>query len=293
MPSGDAWRMRQWRRVWMRMWMWTVNSPTTETDDVCWARYLLAQALTSIPQRCGVPARRHGQLLVLAGQLDGHQRGHVWLLAYERHYREQIFAALAANHGRTRRTKRRARNWCSALDDREGGRAATSRKSGHDGRAFGAAVSSGVPMYWRGVTDDEQSDGTLPGSGNAGQQVRERADDETQLALHQRRRALRLEWKERLHRATRGSGAGADDPARRLAAGTMVLQTACTRLARRSRAALACGFDRPVSAPGSVFARRCRSCRGAARGFLRQRADRSCCRFPDEHRADRALCRWS
>ena len=232
-----------------------VNSPTTETDGVCWARYLLAQALTldSAALRSAGKAGM-GELLVLAGQLDGHQRGHVWLLAYERHYREQIFAALAANHERTRPNEAPGAQLVFCMDDREEGTRRHLEEINPTVETFGAAGFFGVPMYWRGV-DDEQATALCPVVVTPANEVRERADDETQLALHQRRRALRLEWKERLHRATRDSlGAGPlmtllGAP---LAAGTMVLQTLAPAwlgdLVQRWRR----GFDRPVSTHAGV-----------------------------------------
>lgn len=75
-----------------------------------------------------------GELLLLAGQLDGHQRGHAWLLAYERHYREQIFAALAANYGRTRPNEAPGAQLVFCMDDREEGTRRHLEEINPDGR---------------------------------------------------------------------------------------------------------------------------------------------------------------
>jgi uncharacterized protein YbcC (UPF0753/DUF2309 family) len=63
-----------------------------------WPLFRLAQALGLPAQR--IDADSAAALLTTLEALDADARGHVWLLAYERNYRERILAGLAANHGR-------------------------------------------------------------------------------------------------------------------------------------------------------------------------------------------------
>jgi hypothetical protein len=71
-------------------------------------------------------------LLACAASLGPCERGHVWLLAYERHYREELFAALVAN-----RSRRRTAGAASAQ-----ARAVTSRKWRQPSRPTALPASS-------------------------------------------------------------------------------------------------------------------------------------------------------
>ncbi len=98
------------------LWAWLAeridawrDTPTAEraishglTRSV-WPLFQLARQLAlSAADVSGIG--RGGAEALIGGlrQLDAERRGFLWLLAYERHYREQILAGLAANHGRWR-----------------------------------------------------------------------------------------------------------------------------------------------------------------------------------------------
>ncbi|MEY2631809.1 MAG: hypothetical protein RIR00_463 [Pseudomonadota bacterium] len=94
------------------------------------------------------------RLLDWAHGLSEAQRGLAWLLAYERHYREGIFAALTANHRRCppRLGAPRAQ-LIFCMDDREEGSRRHLEEIAGDVETFGAAGFFGIPMAWQGLDD--------------------------------------------------------------------------------------------------------------------------------------------
>lgn len=232
-------------------------APAGQADDAHWRCYQLARALALRPE--DVHAAGRGGIDALnqaASQLDFHQRGYVWLLAYERHYREQIFSALAANHGRTRANPSPGAQLVFCMDDREEGTRRHLEEINPTVETFGAAGFFGVPMYWRGI-DDTQPTALCPVVVTPVNEVAEHAEDAAQLVRHQRRRALRKEWQERLHRATRDSllsGPLMTLVGAPLGAGALALQTLAPaylgELVQRWRN----DFDLPVATQAGVSA---------------------------------------
>jgi len=95
-------------------------------------------------------------LLQGVDRLSPQQRGFIWLCAYERHYRNQVFAALAANQGRWRSPGRRPpAQVVFCMDDREESIRRHLEEINPDLVTFGAAGFFGVPMNWRGLDDTE------------------------------------------------------------------------------------------------------------------------------------------
>jgi uncharacterized protein YbcC (UPF0753/DUF2309 family) len=96
--------------------------------------------------------------LFCAASLSRDQRGQVWLLAYEHHYRQQIFAALAANHGRAAALAGKAEaQFVFCMDDREEGSRRHLEEVNPAFETFGAAGFFGVPMLWQGLDDEAPS----------------------------------------------------------------------------------------------------------------------------------------
>lgn len=169
-----------------------------------WPLFALCRALGIDGEQLAVAGRAGADALLDAACLDAGQRAWVWLLAYERNYREQVFAALVANHGRGEAPAMPAAQLVFCMDDREEGTRRHLEEVNPALETFGAAGFFGVPMYWLGV-DDSAPTALCPVVVTPGNEVREVAapGDEVALQAHRQRRALRLEWQERLHRATR------------------------------------------------------------------------------------------
>ncbi|MDP1524434.1 MAG: DUF2309 domain-containing protein [Rhodocyclaceae bacterium] len=98
------------------LWAWLADridawrdTPTAERaishglTRSAWPLFQLVQQLgLTATELAGVGRGGADALIGGLRQLDANRRGYLWLLAYERHYREQILAGLAANHGRWR-----------------------------------------------------------------------------------------------------------------------------------------------------------------------------------------------
>ena len=145
-------------------------------------------------------------LLACAASLGDLERGEIWLLAYEGHYREQIFSALAANRARRKQPARPDAQVVFCMDDREEGTRRHLEEVAPAVATFGAAGFFGVAMYWQGIDDAAWSalcpivvqpehlvtEVAAPGRESAGER-------------HAGRRRQRLKWRERLYQGTRRS----------------------------------------------------------------------------------------
>lgn len=223
-----------------------------------WPLFLLAQHLgldATALRAAGAEAA--DALLDALGRLDANARGFFWLQAYERHYREQIFAALALNHGRNVRAGAAPAAQCVfCMDDREEGTRRHLEEVNPAIETFGAAGFFGVPMYWVGL-DDSEPTALCPVVVTPDNEVHEvpMADAEAVASSRRVRRALRLEWQGRLHRATRDGTLSAPLLAMLAApfgALAMALQSLAPawlgELLRRRREA----FDRPLATQAAI-----------------------------------------
>jgi len=144
-----------------------------------------------------------GRLLAAADSLGSLERGRLWLLAYERHYREQLFAALTANHARQQMPPAPSAQVVMCMDDREEGTRRHLEEIAPDIVTYGAAGFFGVQMYWQGLDDAEKS-ALCPVVVRPTHLVREQAAaSDVELAAHVGRRERRLRWRERLYQSTR------------------------------------------------------------------------------------------
>ena len=144
------------------------------------------------------------QLRQEAASLTPLQRGEIWLLAYERRYRERIFAALAANRTAPPLPPVISAQVVMCMDDREEGTRRHLEEIAPEIETFGAAGFFGVPMYWQGLDDADKTAlcpvvvqptvlmQEVPAEGEAAASRR-----------HARQRETRLRWRERLYQATR------------------------------------------------------------------------------------------
>ena len=142
-------------------------------------------------------------LLASAGSLAPLARGEIWLLAYERHYREQIFSALLANHPRRKPVAQPTAQVVMCMDDREEGTRRHLEELAPGIETYGAAGFFGVPMYWQGI-DDPARTALCPIVVRPQHIVRETAVQGAAAADARRgRRQRRLAWRERLLQGTR------------------------------------------------------------------------------------------
>ena len=177
-----------------------------QAASAAWPLFILAQRLgISGPGLRELAADGAQTLLACATSLSDAERGQVWLLAYERHYRQQILAALAANRGRSpERLPTAAAQFVFCMDDREEGTRRHLEEVNPAYETFGAAGFFGVPMLWQGL-DDERATALCPIVVRPTNAVRETVPAAAEGAhrQHLRRLRLRLLWQERLHQKSR------------------------------------------------------------------------------------------
>lgn len=129
--------------------------------------------------------------------LDQDRLGNLWLRAYERHYRDQVLAALAANRGRGRfagRSPVPAAQVVFCMDDREEGIRRHLEELRADVETLGAAAHFSVPHNWRGLDDlgETALAPVIPAPVIPAHRVREvpRQSAEAAARVHERRRGL-------------------------------------------------------------------------------------------------------
>ena len=151
------------------------------------------------------------RILDCSSALDEEHSGYLWLQAYERHYREQVLAALTANHQRGTWAERApgqrpAAQLIFCMDDREEGFRRHLEELNPAIETLGAAAFFNIPMNWQGL-DDIEATKLCPLPVTPVHIVHETAATEQmqQQALHTRRHARRLRVREALHQLTRTS----------------------------------------------------------------------------------------
>ena len=184
-----------------------IGALNQDADASAWCLAELAGKLELDPAGlASLDADAAASLLDCAASLDLEQRGQLWLEAYERHYREQLFAALAANHPRRQSVSQASAQVVMCMDDREEGTRRHLEEIAPDVETYGAAGFFGVVMYWQGI-DDPAPTALCPVVVVPAHVLREQpaAGHEAELAGHQARRERRLGWRENLFQQTRRS----------------------------------------------------------------------------------------
>jgi len=161
-----------------------------------WRLFRLAQHLGLSGHDIRALSLRDCEVLLAAlGDLSSARRGQVWLSAYERRYREELFNALANNRGRGRWANRNERPEAQVIfciDDREEGIRRHLEELNPRVETLGAAGFFGVPINWRALDDDKVTP-LCPVVVTPAHEVREvpRPGQDDLRARHDRRRNLR------------------------------------------------------------------------------------------------------
>ncbi|MFM8332900.1 MAG: DUF2309 domain-containing protein [Candidatus Methylumidiphilus sp.] len=195
-----------WRALADMIWAWRLSPAAAHPKGHSvygsgWRLFRLAQHLgLGAAEVYGLGLDGAERLLGWLDSFSAEQKGYVWLLAFERHYREQLFAALAHNHGRARWARRDSRPDAQAIfcmDDREEGLRRHWEESNPAIETLGAAGFFGVAMNWRGL-DDAAVTALCPVVVTPAHEVREQArpGQETAKARHDRGKV----WKGRINR---------------------------------------------------------------------------------------------
>ena len=178
--------------------------PESGEATVHYLHALLAALDIHSPLAAGLCPEIVRELLSVAGSLSEAQRGYLWLLAYERHYREQLFAALACEQRRAPQAASPSAQVVMCMDDREEGTRRHLEEIAPDIETYGAAGFFGVAMYWQGL-DEAVRTALCPVVVEPQHVIRERAvdADEAAFSRHAARRQWRLRWRELLLQGTR------------------------------------------------------------------------------------------
>lgn len=203
----------QWQHIAQMIWTWR-RSPAADQPlghtvyRSAWRLFRLSQHLGL----CGADLRALDSnairgLFQCLDDLDAPRRGFLWLRAYENHYRDELFNALAHNHGRGRWARREQRPDAQVvfcMDDREEGIRRHLEERNPRIETLGAAGFFGVPMNWRGLDDDKVTP-LCPVVVTPAHEVREtvRPGHEAELRQHRARRGWRLRLRELLFQETR------------------------------------------------------------------------------------------
>ncbi len=212
-PLAQAEEYRQWRQVADMIWTWR-HSPSADRP-VGYSVYRSGWRLFRLAQHLGLSGAEIRSLdppqldsiFACLSLLTPEKAGFLWLQAYERHYREQLFEAIVSNEGRGRwktRDKRPAAQivWC--MDEREESIRRHLEVINPLIETFGAAAHYNVPHNWRGL-DDEKISGLCPVVMVPTHEIRESAKPavESLAKRHKLQRKRRLWLKDLLHQETR------------------------------------------------------------------------------------------
>jgi uncharacterized protein YbcC (UPF0753/DUF2309 family) len=203
----------QWLHLAHMIWTWQ-QSPASDrpfghsVQRSAWRLFRLAQHLGV----CGADIRNLDRATVnrifdCIDRLDPEHAGFIWLQAYERHYREQLFNALVNNHGRGRwpvRNTRPEAQLVFCMDDREEGFRRHLEEHNPHLETLGAAGFFGVAINWLGLDDSEVTP-LCPVVVTPAHEIREtpQVGQEASGRQHAVRREQRLRLKDLLHQETR------------------------------------------------------------------------------------------
>lgn len=195
------------------IWTWQ-HSPAADkptgysVQGSAWSLFRLSQQL-SLPGSfiTGLEPSQLEEIFACLELAQGEYGNFLWLQAYERNYREEIFNAVRQNEGRGRwrtRDSRPSAQITFCMDDREEGIRRHLEEIDPDIETLGAAGFFGVSINWRGL-DDTSDTPLCPIVVTPAHAVYEYAKQEQKdlEKSHVQRRRSRLWFKDLLHLETR------------------------------------------------------------------------------------------
>jgi len=248
----------EWLAERIEAWRETPTAEQTASHGLtrsAWPLFRLAQHLGITGQELLALGRAGAEILLgCLGRLDAHQRGFVWLNAYERHYREEIFAGLAANHGRWIGHKDGpVAQLVFCMDDREEGMRRHVEEANPQLETLGGAAHFAVFQNYYGLDDREPTPlcPVVPQVIVPSHDVHEvpRPGTEAVADEHGRRHVRRRRWQDRLHQVTRSGfvgGTALTVLAAPFAFAALLLRALAPAALGRLNGALRHGFDKRV-----------------------------------------------
>lgn len=173
-----------------------------------WRLFRLCQHLGLSDTQLALFDESHIQdLFACLDKMDEQRSGFIWLQAYERHYRDHLLQALAANHGRGRAfsgDNRPRAQLMFCMDDREEGMRRHIEEQYPEVETLGAAGFFNLTINWRGL-DDEAVTPLCPVVQVPSHEIREQAMPEAEALKqqHQQRYQLRKRIRNWLHHEVR------------------------------------------------------------------------------------------
>ena len=206
----------EWKHLADIIWTWkqSANSDKEEGFSVYrsgWRIFRLAQlmGISGVEIRT-LERKQLAGICKTVSLLNEERSGWIWLQAYEHHYREQFFNAVADNHQQGRWSDRSLFNsgdnrgddadskqqrpeaqlvFC--MDDREEGFRRHLEEINPRIETLGAAAHFGVPHFWQGV-DDEKVTGLTPVVLVPSHEIREQVQPQCQAAQQEHQQRLQL-----------------------------------------------------------------------------------------------------
>ncbi len=192
----------RWSRVAHLAWAWSRHPEATarlETSDRVWRLFRLAQVAgwSAGEIRMLSPSARD-RIFGVLDSFPEHQHRPVWLAAFERHYRDEILGALAANRGKGRwqvRDRRPKAQMVFCIDEREESMHRAVDEVDPEYETLGAGGFFNMAMNFSGL-DDHDVTPLCPAGVVPTNRVKEvPRDDPVSIAAGKKRRNRRL-WRE-------------------------------------------------------------------------------------------------
>jgi len=195
-----------WVELADEVWAWACETRGADAHftahDHAWRLFRLAQLQGwSAAEVRGLPTTLRDRLLAILDGFPEIAHGPVWLAAFERHYREQILGALAANRGRGRwrtRDRRPKAQIVLCIDEREESLHRAIDELDREYETFGSGGFFGVAMDYSGL-DDHDVTPLCPAGQTPASRVKEVGRPGTDATLE--RRVGRRRWDEVFHNA--------------------------------------------------------------------------------------------